>query len=332
MLKKEISFKNRIVSAILVLVMSLTSFIGTTFAWFTDSVTSGSNVIKPGNLDANMYYSDELLDASDSNWKNADGVPVFTHQNWEPGYTEVKYVKIENAGDLAFKWMLSIEAGGEVGILADVIDVYYVNPVNKQLENLEGLTSSGNLSDVIAKHTSTSGVILPEGKTEQGLDSGAVVLAIAMHMQESAGNKYQDKSVCDEGFLLKLVATQYNFEKDSYDESFDKDATWDQITAVGTVTVPVTTNAAGELSEDVSGTINGGSVAYNFPAGMKLEPGTTELTLSVRNLANESNLSIENGEERQSLDVHVEGVAEDNTVPAVVTLAPALPKGLNLGN
>ena len=31
--------------------------IGTTFVWFTDSVTSGKNIITSGNLDIEMYWS-----------------------------------------------------------------------------------------------------------------------------------------------------------------------------------------------------------------------------------------------------------------------------------
>ena len=30
--------------------------IGTTFAWFTDSVTSTNNIIKSGTLDVELYY------------------------------------------------------------------------------------------------------------------------------------------------------------------------------------------------------------------------------------------------------------------------------------
>lgn len=96
--------------------------LGTTYAWFTDSAVSGSNIITAGNLDANMYFSDTLLDAESSDWKNAEGESIFTYDKWEPGYTEVKYLKIENAGNLSFKWRLYIKADVEVTKLADGFD------------------------------------------------------------------------------------------------------------------------------------------------------------------------------------------------------------------
>ena len=43
-------------TSIMALVMCLVMLVGTTFAWFTDSVTSGVNTIKSGNLDVELEY------------------------------------------------------------------------------------------------------------------------------------------------------------------------------------------------------------------------------------------------------------------------------------
>ena len=199
-MQKERSLKQRIIAAIMALVMLMTSLLGTTFAWFTDSVTSSGNVIQTGKLDAQMHWSDELLDYDSDEWNDAEGnVPVFNYNNWEPGYTEVKYVKVSNAGSLNFKWKLNIEANGAVTDLADVIDVYYVNPVNAELESLDGLTASGKLSSVLANKTAASGSLAAGGNQ---------IFAIAFHMDELAGNEYQNTALCDGGFSLKLIATQ----------------------------------------------------------------------------------------------------------------------------
>ena len=96
--------------------------IGTTFAWFTDSVTSASNIIKSGNLDVGL----EQKDMSETTYKDAEEGAIFDYQLWEPGYTQVKNIKISNKGSLAFKYQLNIyssvkPATGEAN-LADVID------------------------------------------------------------------------------------------------------------------------------------------------------------------------------------------------------------------
>ena len=119
--------KKRLLFSIITLLFCLATFVGTTFAWFTDSVTSANNIIKAGNLDVEMYWATSLT----SEWKNVetDDTPMFNNDRWEPGYTEVRYVKIKNAGSLAFKYSLAVIPNGKVGALADVIDVYHVvNP------------------------------------------------------------------------------------------------------------------------------------------------------------------------------------------------------------
>ena len=63
--------------------------LGTTYAWFTDSVTSTGNIIKTGTLEVTMEYSDELLDADSKDWKDASKGAIFSYDNWEPGYTQV---------------------------------------------------------------------------------------------------------------------------------------------------------------------------------------------------------------------------------------------------
>ena len=53
---------------VVALVLCFTAMIGSTVAWFTDEVTSKSNVIQSGNLDIEVEYT---LDGE--NWKDLDG-------------------------------------------------------------------------------------------------------------------------------------------------------------------------------------------------------------------------------------------------------------------
>ena len=230
-MKERRSIKTRLIASVLTLVMIVSALIGTTFAWFTDSATSGGNVIQSGNLDAEMYWSETLLAADSSEWENANGVPVFTYDKWEPGYTDVKYIKVENAGDLSFKWQLSIIPNGEVGKLAEVIDVYYVNPVSSEITTLAGIQSAGVLSEVIENRTSTNGILLPDGETSNEYAVGDAIIAIAFHMDENAGNEYKETSVGD--FSLKLIATQFTYESDSFGNGYDTNAQWPDNVVIG---------------------------------------------------------------------------------------------------
>ncbi len=320
--------KKSFLTSIVALVLCLTMFLGTTFAWFTDIVVSGGNIIQSGKLDAEMYWSDEYLASTDSGWTQVkDNKPIFTYDNWEPGYTEIKYIKVANAGNLNFKWKLSIEAEGKVTDLSDVIDVYYVNPVNGELtkQALAARTPDGKLTDVLANKTATEGDQLTPG--------GSVVLAIAFHMDELAGNEYQEKSLCDKGFSLKLLATQATGENDSFGDDYDKEAQWPENTIIGNTASAPAENVNGLLGTAASMTSADGKISANVPAGTKLDAGASKLTLNVANMdKSKANITLDENEASLSIDVHILGVAKDNEIVMEISVKELLPVGLNMGN
>ena len=56
---KNVTFKTRhaLVLSCISLMTCFAMLLGTTFAWFTDSVTSGVNRIVSGNLDVELYHN-----------------------------------------------------------------------------------------------------------------------------------------------------------------------------------------------------------------------------------------------------------------------------------
>jgi len=321
-------------TSIIALLLCFAMLLGTTFAWFTDLVVSGNNIVQSGSLDVEMYWSDKLLAADSNEWQNADGVPIFTYDKWEPGYTEVKYVKVKNAGNLALQWRLNIEAEGEVTELADVIDVYYVNPVSSTVTTLEGKTSAGVLSDVIASRKYTSGVLLPAGEVSSEYTVGETILAIAFHMDKDAGNEYQGKSIGD-GFSVNLMATQWSFENDAFGDGYDNEPEWPNNVIVGgnSASANVNTDASNKVAGAVALNSADGKLAADIPVGVQLKDGVSKVTLSVSDVADaKANVTLSETEATLSIDVHIEGVAEDNDVVMSITIKELLPVGLNMGN
>ncbi len=214
------STKRALLLSALALLMCVTMLIGSTFAWFTDSVTSGGNIIKSGTLDVTMEWADgtKAVPADDStDWTDASTGAIFDYDLWEPGYTEVRHIKIANEGTLALKYQLSIIANGEVSKLADVIDVYYVDPA-VQVADRTQLTDAnklGTLTEILANvSTSASGKLLAGEKH---------TVTLALKMQEEAGNDYQNLAIGTD-FTVKLFATQYTYEEDSFDDQYDAEA------------------------------------------------------------------------------------------------------------
>ena len=107
---KKYSTKRSLIASLLILCLCFTSFVGTTFAWFTDSVTSANNIIKSGNLDIELEYW------NGTEWKDVKGASdILTNTLWEPGVTEIAYLRVANAGSLALKYQLGINIVSELG-------------------------------------------------------------------------------------------------------------------------------------------------------------------------------------------------------------------------
>ena len=85
------------------LLLCISMFIGSTFAWFTDSASSAGNKIQSGILKLDV----ELLDKETQEWHSIKDTqePLFNYDKWEPGYTVENILKIENEGNLALKWV-----------------------------------------------------------------------------------------------------------------------------------------------------------------------------------------------------------------------------------
>ena len=104
------STKSALLTSSIALLLCFSMLIGTTFAWFSDSVTSNNNVITAGNLDVEVEYT---LDGE--NWADLQGAEdLFQKSLWEPGHTEVVVLRVSNAGSLALKYQANLKVVDEV--------------------------------------------------------------------------------------------------------------------------------------------------------------------------------------------------------------------------
>ena len=226
-MKANSSTKRSLIISIIALCMCFAMLIGTTFAWFTDSVTSSGNVIKSGTLDVGFYWAKGTEDPAKANWIEADKGALFSEETlWEPGYAETKHIKITNEGTLALAYKLAIIPHGEVSELADVIDVYYyddngaVQQTNRIVDNHDDLNYVGTLRQFINKG-------IAEGDLAAETEYTATFV---FKMHDEAGNEYQNMSIGSD-FSIQLIATQYTAEEDSFDNQYDVNA----FTTVSTV-------------------------------------------------------------------------------------------------
>ena len=91
-------------------------------------------------------------------------------------------------------------------------------------------------------------------------------------------------------------------------------------------------NSDSTLAQAVSLTSEEG-VQATVPAGVKVAKGAQQLTLTVITKEDtDSNVKPEGTEKLDAYDVHIEGIAKDNTTPVAINLGEVLPTGLNKGN
>ena len=192
------STKRALASSILATFMCVAMLVGMTFAWFTDTASTGVNTIKSGNLDVEIQ-NEEGVEISSLEWIAKDG----REQDkilWEPGATyNLTPFKIVNVGNLALKCKLVVTGLDGDSELLDVIKFTYTD-------------ENGAAFDLNEERT-----LLPEeGRNSSGM------ITVSATMDKNAGNDYMNKEL--NGIEIKVYATQYTYEKDSKDDQYDKDA------------------------------------------------------------------------------------------------------------
>ena len=258
--------KRALITSVVSLLVCFSMLVGTTFAWFTDSVTSSGNKIASGTLDVDL----EVL--GDSGWTSVatDNAAIFNYEKWEPGHVEVKVLRVVNKGTLALKWKAALVAEKAISKLGDVIDVYVKEDVEAYPTDrsaIDSWTKVGTLGEFIANiSTTTTGVIEPKaaGATEYPYEA----LGIAFKMQESAGNDYQGLDLGGK-FDIKILATQVESESDSfgndYDAGLDPSVSGNIVVESATGSITYTDEGLAVLT---GAKLESGASSYEVPAGV----------------------------------------------------------------
>ena len=303
----KFSTKKALFSSIFALVICFAMLLGTTFAWFTDSVTSANNIIASGTLEVAMEWADgtEAVPADDSaDWADASAGAIFDYDLWEPGYVQVRHVKISNNGTLGLKYIVNIKADGDVSKLAEVIDVYFVDPAAQVTDRAQLLDEYkiGTLAEVL------NGDIDPAQGALTAGDSDTITIAIKM--QDLAGNEYQGLSVGGT-FSIQLLATQLAAEEDSFGNDYDADAEFPKVVdSAASLAAAIAAGGEYVLTQDITG-VNA-NTAITVPAGVDftLDLNGHTISASANKTGNQElflvkgNMTVKNGS--------IELVAENN--------------------
>ena len=189
------STKRALLGSVVAMVLCLAMLVGATFAWFTDTASTGVNKIQAGNLDVQLVDENgNSLEGKTLEFKKAANAAEGEAVLWEPGCTyELPAVYVKNNGKLALKYKVVITGINGSAKLNDAID-WTIND-----------------ADLSADHS------LAAGATSEAL-------TIKGHMQEAAGNDYMNESI--DGITITVYATQDTVESDSFNNTYDENATY----------------------------------------------------------------------------------------------------------
>ena len=240
--------KRALLTSVMALVMCVVMLVGTTFAWFTDTASTAVNKIQAGNLDIELLMhngSDYVNISKDKNpIFGSDESTVAQNNNlntlWEPGKTQVAYLAIKNEGNLALKYKVALNVTNP----ADGKDLYkvmqYAIVPDAQPSSAPTAWTTG--SDVTVGQQPVSGeVSLAVGATHY--------FALLVHMDELAGNNYQNGKV---EFDLTVYATQDTVESDSFGKDYDENATYPVVVSQSQLNTSLTLDALKDENGKVS--------------------------------------------------------------------------------
>ena len=271
--------KRALLTSVMALVMCVVMLVGTTFAWFTDTASTGVNKIVAGNLDIKLFHTvdskvEELKDTDTLNWVKAAG-----HEKeqvlWEPNCTyDLEEFQIKNAGNLAVKYRVVLKATditktADGKSLLDVIEwTVKVNDVAVK-ENV-----------LLADLGADKGTIIIDGEKLTAEENANIAkVTVTGHMKAEAGNDYQGLKI--NGFGITVYAAQVSHESDSFDTSYDVTAPYDSSAPKTPLVVSVGTKAELEAALTSFAAAGAGDNVINLTQDFEIKNGETWTSASI---------------------------------------------------
>ena len=252
------STKRALLTSALALLMCVTMLVGATFAWFTDTASTGVNKIQAGNLKMEVTYKNT---AGGRFEKVNKETPVFNNNAlWEPGHVEYVVLKVRNAGSLALKYKLGINIASETGStsvdgnafkLSDYIRFAVLDDDQSSLGRDGLVAAAGNGAALNAGYTAENHLLAGTNNSEK-------VVTLVVWMPTTVGNEANHmtgKTAPSINLGINVAATQDTVENDSFDNTYDKDAVY-PIVAMDTLQELIN-NAAEPVSAKLEGNIAG---------------------------------------------------------------------------
>ena len=243
--------KRALLTSIMALVMCVVMLVGTTFAWFTDTASTGVNKIQAGNLDVELEYKN----SDTPNFTKADKSTLVFDNNalWEPGHVEYVVLKVRNAGSLALKYKLGINIASETGSTNVLGNEFKLSDYIK-FAVIEGEATVADRTTLVAAAENAGSKLINEGYSKEShLDTKDAneTVTLVVWMPTTVGNEANHKKDATAPSIdlgINVVATQYTAESDSFDNEYDEDAEYPISVTTGDELQAIVSNATAPVN------------------------------------------------------------------------------------
>lgn len=156
---KEPSLYRSLCVSILCMFLSTVMLVGTTMAWFSDSLQTGVYTISSANFTVTTFFCPDLADGSGTNnWQrlNPSNTTLFGGGSLSSGSYQTAYLKIVNDSNIDLKYTLTItngDAAGETDPTSPLSLAYKV--VDNEVALKTAFTSPDESSTQSGENTST---------------------------------------------------------------------------------------------------------------------------------------------------------------------------------
>lgn len=282
---KEPSLYRSLCVSILCMFLSTVMLVGTTMAWFSDSLQTGVYTISSANFTVTTFFCPDLAGGSGANnWQrlNPDNTTMFGGGSLSSGSYQTAYLKIVNASNIDLKYTLTItNTAGEIDPTS------LLSLTSKEVDNEAGLnsaftspgenTSTGTeISFIVPKATTEGEVTTPTEKyvaLKLSLDTSAT------GSDASSTNSEQPATPYKFSLQLKITQTHPDAQAAEPEPPVIMDVNMDITGSTPSTPAPTVSNAAigggGEITSSV-GENSSDTNNTETPSGPTGEAGTSE--------------------------------------------------------
>ena len=285
---KEPSLYRSLCVSILCMFLSTVMLVGTTMAWFSDSLQTGVYTISSANFTVTTFFCPDLAGGSGANnWQrlNPDNTTMFGGGSLSSGSYQTAYLKIVNDSNIDLKYTLTITdetTSGQVSSTSPLSLAYKV--VDSEADLKTAFTSSDNASAQSGENTSTGTTIsftVPKATKEGEATTPTInYVALELSLNDTLTNSTGGEQIATQykfGLRLAITQTDPTAQAAEPESPVIMDVNMDIIGSTPSTLDPTASdpaNSSGEVTPQPADGNNSGTNTTETPTGSTTETGT----------------------------------------------------------